>query len=593
MNDKSQWHFIKRVIGSSTMHSDLYDYDEVIKDRVLDIQKNGIDFDNETWLSYYYMQQREIWDAMLKNPYTPDDIVKKIVEKTTDSKKILDLLRLRALPEEIIDMILKDSDHWRNIRTEAFTSYSKNQKMNIHQENIHTISRLKFFSKGSPLEDSKYCILAFVKDENLIELMARSEYLNEHALQYMVDNVYISEELKNKLFDGIGFNFNDIECPSDALWRNITPYISEKVYETAIDTIDGVVSGKITKPYGCTKEVLRLEAETMIGDLALQHVFTEATQLDYLHRFKDMEDKRISEDTVKTILKCTRYPSVLDFAYDSFNKNIKAECIKNNNASYRILSDAMNLFTKQIQKAIKSEKGNVPAITEQRIAIMAKRVSMTPEQMEATLMWFGNHSSIIDNACECPNNAKDVFEKINERLKNGDSSTYAKLAVKTRIVMDGEYFNIVNLMLKFIRIGAYTRLDSLSCNMNVMDCQYAKEIASKPELYEKYKQLVNELKTKFELTKPEQDVVEAMEIIFDVNKERLGKDKYFNPEVNSTYYLQQKMIAIGTEIVRCPTLCELYMNIDQWQEEYNKIEEVIYQRDDYREWKRLIDEREI
>ena len=144
MNDKSQWHFIKRVIGSSTMRSDLYDYDEVIKDRVLDIQKNGIDFDNETWLSYYYMQQREIWDAMLKNQYTPDDIVKKIVEKTTDSKKILDLLRLRELPEEIIDMILKDSDHWRNIRTEAFTSYSKNQKMDIHQENIHTISRLKF-----------------------------------------------------------------------------------------------------------------------------------------------------------------------------------------------------------------------------------------------------------------------------------------------------------------------------------------------------------------------------------------------------------------------------------------------------------------
>ena len=260
----------------------------------------------------------------------------------------------------------------------------------------------------------------------IIENMPQDIEISEFISTQLINNPFVAESTKDLLFDIYGYDYTS----SDASY--ITPYIAEKLYNSAMDVQYGF-SGYITTHSKTT-------VDNFLRKAISSNLFPESIQIDLVNRIISEEKEKGSKkmnNLLELFTSCTHSPKVLHIIFEQApNIHNRDDACKNLYASPDDLKKQADIYYNKIKKMI--EKNTPEKILDkwiEEIDYALNDITLSQEQYDllanskrqAILSVLVSHSNTPQNIiCQ-------IIKTVEDKLKEGRSYAWETLLFKAKL----------------------------------------------------------------------------------------------------------------------------------------------------------------
>lgn len=595
-SEKQYKDFLSEMNQKGLQHFDRDVFDIKTKETIEYIKKNIEDFSTEQWTNILNSASADIIRSIVRNPKTPVDILYRAIDLCQNANDKLMSLKRNDISTDFAKKIYNNPfcryvlhNHIRNFINDDNT-----------QEFLYNKNIINYLGREILLDniDSQDCydIGSVISDENVIKEIVKSDKLTEKKVDCILRNPYITYSLKDKIFDAIGFNYNDISGTFDSI-KNPTPHMVDVLYRQAVDTLDYSDSEEcksITKVL-IAKNV-KAQAKQRIFELQQNRLLTEDMYIDLINRKNNAKDSNISDDLIDFILKTTDSEKVLICGLSLKSKNNMTP-FENKNLPDHFYGEKLSEYTEKIAKEVekgRTEKthGKIPKIWHARIIRFAQHSSLSEGQFNVLAKYYNNDFSLLVNLATMHHTRNNILKKIIKILEGLTEENHQHQVFSSALCIA-----MFNLKHKTIFPHSKSPTDSDLQNLKLIFNSLCKNIPQKTDinnyeslmsLYRQYETLLFNKKIMFvlrELMFDEETVPDYLKPVFKSARELIIKfndmkeaDKEFNPSKNSDVYLLSKLKQIEYNVNRCQNISEVYEIIDDCMDKYFKIEDELKNR---------------
>lgn len=217
------------------------------------------------------------------------------------------------------------------------------------------------------------CASNFETIDYIIENIPSDSYLAEKIATSLINNILLTDEQKNELFDKYGYDTSTSPI-------NLTPYISNTLYNSAMETIENVSKS----------DAVYKDASDFLNKAIEYNVLTESAQIDLVNRIIDKTEKTKDykrNELLSLLTMTTNKPNVLHLIFN------KAQSVENRNETLRnpfILKEDLEkqseIYFNKINSFIKtSPHSRIPYKLENEINYLFECLDFTNNQYEILL----------------------------------------------------------------------------------------------------------------------------------------------------------------------------------------------------------------
>lgn len=333
--------------------------------------------------------------AIALSPYTPKEILENVVIATKMPETMIEVLKRDAQLDSLI------YDHIQSIAKEAIcnlliSSYKgfKNSQLPFSQYAIDYYAK-KIFNKKNIKSDKMLITLVYTKDKDILENCHLSSALNETRLNYLIDNRNISEEKRNKMFVGVGFNINDITPDYNAI-HFPTPFMVNEIY--TLNSEGYFISDD---------KAIKKSTTDKINDLITSGLTTEGIEKDIINKYEKGDSTY--RFIVKQVLSHTKNMGVLETA-SKMDYRMFDTAFTNPNLTPAFLQKYGSKHIKKIiAGAIKRENKTIPPSI-LTYDMLIQKISLDHQQYETILSSL--HTKMHDAIAISPHTPPTILKQI-------------------------------------------------------------------------------------------------------------------------------------------------------------------------------------
>ena len=285
----------------------------------------------------------DILYAIIDSPYAPNDIIEEATRKSMNPQNMLRALeRDIAYEPRTLDLIQKKAK--REICEELKSCYNTYQRRPL-PFNQHAIDYYaqKTFNKPNVKNDKMLIMLAYAKDEMFLKDINTNPVLNEMRLNYIISNENIPEEIRDKMFVGIGFNHDDITPDYNAI-LSPTKFMVEEIYRSNSDAY--FYADKSEKN-------IKNAALNKLHEMYRHGLFGESIEKDIIARYQK------GDSTYRWLLRCvlheTKNLGTIEFA-KMLDNRIYSEVFQNPNIQKEKYQELAGDYIDAVLKSVKRAK---------------------------------------------------------------------------------------------------------------------------------------------------------------------------------------------------------------------------------------------
>ena len=583
--------FLKDLSYHNSIHIDITWFNKETKDKIEYINKNADKISDEKWEELFATKDSAILYTAIKNPNTPSHILEKAIDLSKNERDILAALTRDGLSERYIKKIYDNNLCWDILHKTICHQINENGVDDIPYlpKYLNYIAEKEFNQEFDAR--GRWEILSVINDEQLVEKLVKSDKLNEWKVDWLLKNPYISDGLKNNIFDAIGFNYNDISGTFDHI-KNPTSHMIDELYRQAIDTLDFVDNGSFTKSQEKVASMFaRSHAEERLMSFHREGFLTDAMCYDLISRKINSKDSHISDNLIYTILKTTKSKDVLLLGTELKSRDNSAP-YDNHNMPIDKLTEHFNAQIKKIDNELKKgrtykQNGKIPKVWLRRFCSYVYSVPYTPDDFNKLVKYYENDYSLMSYLSQSKNAKPESLQAIIDYYKRTEveGNSFRKLYPFPLAMAK------INLVFKkndipHDKIKLYGALWNISERL-IEEKADITDFKRMEFLYKDYKrwtfdkQTQNAIKELCEdkiTSESEKKVFEFTLKIIDFMNNIYEKDKEFNPKENTPIRLFSEYNKAISSITFCHRMYQVYNVIDESMDKYLKAKEELVSR---------------
>ena len=581
--------FLEKISTIRIMHMDRDFFSEDIKNQFEYIKENAEKLSNEEWDKMLENQDSSILHETIVNSKTPIHIVEKAINLCKNERDILEALKREDLPNKCIHQIY-DNPMCRDILHKTVChhiSAGTVDEIPYANKHLNYIAEKEFLGEFDAKGRWEMC--AVINDAKLVEKLAQNEHLNEWKVDWFLKNPYIPDDLKDKIFDAVGFNYNDIAGSFDNI-KHPTPHMVDVLYRQAIDTIDFADNTHFDR----YEERLRSgfakgDAENRLLSLHRQGDLTDAMCYDLIARKIGSKDSRISDNLIYTILKTTKNPDILLLGTQMRNKD-NVIPYENDNMPHDEFMKHFNLHMKKVENELKKDRtykngGKIPKIWLRRFCNYVHRADLTPDDIYKLSKYYENDYSLMSYIAESKNASNEALKALVEYYNKLYGTEISKTSPRIiqniakinlifrehnipnyKVRLFGALFRISDRLIKEgADINDYTRMEFLHKDRKRFSFNEEEKVA--------IQRLYNET-----TNKEEKDTIEHMLKIIKMLEDTEKRDAVFNLKENTPIRLFDDYNKAINDIAFATRYYTIYEKIDECMENFYQLREELQSR---------------
>lgn len=385
-------------------------------------------------------------NELIKLPQTPDNIKNQIVENIINNKmENLDNYDLIQLLNNIfkyypnisslhLNRLCKEHFEHSLFRMSTYTPTVTNPSpycnkvvntfstIYLDALNDKTCKPVGFNKNLSPLRLVSDPIL----HQHITDRIPQSPELSEFVATQLINNPTVDENLKNQLFDTYGYNYSS----GNASYA--TPYIMEKLYNSAIDTLEN--------SFGHTINSSQAMADSFLKNAIMTNTLPESIQIDFVNRII-LSEKEKGSKKANNFLSLfnvhTDSPKVLHIIFEQApHINDRDGACANIHISKEDLQKQANIYCNKIQRMLtKKTPEKILDKWVDEINDILKSISLKDEQYHLLL----NSSCspllylLISNSNTPPEIVFKATEIIEQKFKEKQTFVWKKLMFNAKL----------------------------------------------------------------------------------------------------------------------------------------------------------------
>ena len=585
--------FLDEIFGKEISKFNRNDFDIKAKEIIDYIKQNAKNISNEEWTSIIDNANDDILTEIVKNKDVPTLVACSAVKKECRSGMALVLLHRNDLPEEYIDKIYNNKYSHDTLHRDVCKAINNGTVFELpYAQNV-----LNYIGKKTLLGEldckGRYEFGSLINDEEIIKEIIQDKSLTEWKVDWILKNPYISEELKDNIFDAIGFNYNDISGTFDHI-KNPTPHMIDVLYRQILDTIDYVDNENFTiYSEKLNSSFLKSDANQRLYEFQRQGFLTDDMCMDLLIRKATSKDARISDTVIASILRTTKNEDIMTYGATLKSKD-NMVIFENVNIPQHFIIDKFNEYLTKIKKELAKGRthrvgGKIPKEWYKRLCRFVYYVPVSQEDTTALMKYYHNDYTIATYLSESKNITKealsDLIKQCCDLTKESEKNRAFYLVLVGALVnfkckLHEELqipHNKIKLMAAFLKIN----ISFQSKNQDLTDYEdmkflykdYEKFLFDK-EMQDIIKEIIKDNKTPKEIVPVLEFSIKTMDYMDDMAK----RDKEFNPPLNTHHHLFQTIEDIQYQIKSCFYVKQVYDIIDESMCKYYKAKEELENR---------------
>lgn len=272
----------------------------------------------------------------------------------------------------------------------------------LYPERIMNFIALKEFDNFSEKLRDDCPIFRYLTDmefvDKLLDKVRNSSENKEFVINEILNNTFISEEQRNKIFDEFGCDFRKVLIP--------TPYMVDTMYRITVET---VFKSDMDRYSSKTEEerIAYRESIFVLEKLAGKGLLTSGMEYDLMKMIVDRKD-RSSEMLTSEIVRTTKDPRVLHIALQLKSTNDKDRAIANKHLSAEDIVAVSKVSQKNIERDLKKGYYASPKHRD-RLADLADRATL-PDDVYETIFKI-NDTSVEEAVARSIYTPYSVLEK--------------------------------------------------------------------------------------------------------------------------------------------------------------------------------------
>jgi hypothetical protein len=532
------------------------------------------------------INNREFWDSIINGNYTDFGVLELVIKSPFAPKEIKEQAIQETLISSTLIEALKQEEKFSAKTYNHILKHSKKQILSILKKcynNVfptplpfsqHAIEYYgnKLFKKSFEKNDEMFAFLAYVKDKKLLTDFFKSPLLDGYKLNYLANNIYITDDERNALFSGeicnfVPFDYNNMKIG--------TSFIVNELYRVNSDGY--LMCDK-------TDKTTRNNIAKNIMNLIISSLTTEGIEKDIINKFP--QNDGIYENIMEVLLQNTQYIDVLQYAFDKTKVSLFSRAFENLNITDSFLQEYGLLYVEKLlsdKMCKKRLKFNM-----QNIDIIIKKTTLKQTQYEDLLST--QNSDIINLICISPYTPDDILKKIlssKENVINDRMRLICELNLKMR---ESEFSNddIYTWCYKILNDKIGYKLTNCSeydkkyiygdDDIDIFQGVDEDTIKMVENFDDKFNPIMNELYQKYRLDATIDNYFEArsayniMKGIEEDNSSSLGYYLNMRHELCVMFNRQEEILDKFNDN---PTLGHFYSIVDEYVDEWNDIEKKI------------------
>ena len=203
----------------------------------------------------------------------------------------------------------------------------------------------------------------------ILDNMPEHTGITETIVSCLINSVSLTDEQKNELFDQYGYDTTEN-------LNNLTPYISNNLYKSAIQTLENVDEDK--------EKFIYEKVVFFLNRAISNNVLTEAAQMDFINRITSNKKMRFYyvENFLTRLAEYTDSPKVLHHILKTRDDHLRHKIIRNKNVSKEVLQESIRVI---VNKITEMKLNQIPKFLEEDITYLSKQITFTDSQYDILL----------------------------------------------------------------------------------------------------------------------------------------------------------------------------------------------------------------
>lgn len=593
-SEKQYNDFLQEITVNNIPHFSTDWFNIKVKEKI-DYIKNNIESikDNE-WDELMSSCDMSILRTIICHPKTPIKIVCKAVDLCKSTEDKLMAFTREDLPIEYIHKIYDNHFCHDLLHKEVCKHIEKNtvEEIPYHKEIFNYLGRETLLGRMDC--KGRYEFGALISDENIIKEIVKDKSLTESKVDWILKNPFISENLKNNIFDAIDFNYNDIAGTFESI-KNPTQHMMDVLYRQAIDTLDYYDNGSFDSyNESINAYMIKSQANCKLYELQRNGYLTDNMCIDLINRKINSSEANISDETIEFILKTTNSSKVLISGLELKNKNNMTP-YENKNLPNEFFEEKFSEYMTKIEKELEKNRtdkkgGKISKVWYRRICSYVYHTVVGAHNFDVLMDYYNNDFSLFHNIAESkyttPNTLRKIIALCRNELKKKEENDilYTPLCVAlfslkyklSQYELPNDFFlKRISVLFNAVNLIMHSK-DKIENYPHLCSYKDYKNYLFDTEIIE----TIKELSKDNILSEQERNRFKIADQILENMKDMSERDADFNPSKNTTYYLQNEKENIEKSICFCTTICDVYDKIDDAMDKYFKIKNELQNRED-------------
>lgn len=421
----------------------------------------------------------------------------------------------------------------------------------------------KTFNKANIKNDKMLIMLSYAKDKDFLISCHTSPKLDETRLNYLIDNENMPEEIRNKMFTGVGFNTNDITPDYNAI-KKPTPFMVNEIYSFNSESY-----------FFTDSKTIKSRIISRILNLVYAGLTTEGIEKDIINKY--VKGDKDYKYLLSSMLSGTKHITTIEYA-TKLDYRIFDEAFGNAKLLDEIIEKYGLLHMNKITESIK-RTGHAPQGSYWWPIIVAKK-ELSHNHYD--IMLNSENNDIYDNLAISPKTPKEVLNHLLCYCKEAENSQYSidhigltanlNLKMKEKNFSDTDIFNWCSVFINSFPMAIYSK----------KDIQYTNDIMKQLILSNRlddFEEIISELSKEYKDT-PANSIISEF---YDCKKACInslseGIDENLKSYTMIDLYNKRNSLL---DYFQCPvTLGNIYMNIREYGDKLVKITDEINNRND-------------
>lgn len=574
--------FISAITGTppSKSWSNFRQHFNKYKTIILDIKNNGESYDLNKWEDLFnrYNTIDPIVLAICHHKNCPDLVIDKVIENVAINKTaagmdinaiISAILKRDILSQTQIDNIV-NKYNVINLFPATFHRVANEVYERPFNEDItNKVIKSLYDKDGAKMNTA---VLLYLSDRELLDKIIRENINNESIRDIVVNNLYLTENERNQVFD-FGCDRTEIGHPTKYMLENMYRESVEAYFENDFKTAETVEERKIL-------EDAYYKGFSFLQYMIRNNMITSDMEIDLINRFANLKE-RAQNGVLGELLKNTKNDQVFLIAEKSIVSKDK-ECIYTNvNCPQGVIYRKAYGLMLKIDRALLHNKPISDSWT-QSLSNMMNRVNLTPDY-EDVFLRVRDKSLHKPLAC-APFTSIETLEKIeNDKSKPivgmiaGVNKTLQKAGFYGDQLKSYMYFLGFRLHISMVNTGFNTAIANMTNFQKLITSDLSSAEIAVKEL-KKYRDTEIESRAQksldFQSKRYLDFYIKSIEYVVLREKEYDNKTL----ETTNTQKLQEIQRDMVNDIKKYSSSYDAVLKIEENVDKFNRIKEILIDR---------------